>query len=70
MADPTVQGQIQALLATISALPHVTRVESPLDSPNQVNTSDIVPNGDGTVSIATVHFDSTAAELPKAEMKA
>jgi RND superfamily putative drug exporter len=68
MSDVAVQGQIKALLDTLSAMPHVTRVESPLDNPNQINTTDIVPNGNGTVSFATVHFDRTAAELPKAEI--
>jgi len=70
IADPAVQTQIKSVLDTIATMPHVARIESPLDNPAQINTSDIVPQGNGTVAYATVHFDQTAADVPKKDIDA
>ena len=65
IADPSVQTQIKSVLATIATMPHVARIESPLDNPAQINTTDIVPQGNGTVAYATVHFDQTRRRSPE-----
>ena len=52
------EPQIQTLLDSVLAMPHVAGInDSPLSNP--ANISD-----DGTVGYATVQFDTTAAEVP------
>jgi RND superfamily putative drug exporter len=63
ISDPAIQAEIQALLNTVSGLPHVASVESPIDRPYQVN-------GDGTIAYATVLYDDLAAEIPKEDLEA
>ena len=57
--SPAVRSAMEALLARVSALPHVTRVVSPYGSGGAVQVS-----RDRMTAFATVNFDKPANELP------
>ncbi|MGI9080378.1 MAG: MMPL family transporter [Acidimicrobiales bacterium] len=57
--SPGIRPQVEAVLATAKARPHVTEVSSPYDNPSQVSTKEPV----GQVAFAEVAFDQTLDKL-------
>ncbi|MGQ0777303.1 MAG: MMPL family transporter, partial [Pseudonocardiales bacterium] len=63
VTDPAVKNGMTAVLARVAALPHVTSVQSPYDSPGRQIS------GDGRTAFATLQFDAEAVDLPKATVE-
>jgi putative drug exporter of the RND superfamily len=63
LTDASVRAAIEPLLARVATLPHVTGVVSPY----QAGTNAI--SKAGTIGFATVEFDQSANDLPKAAVK-
>jgi len=57
--SPAVRPQVEAVLATAKARPHVTEVTSPYANPSQLSTKEPV----GQVAYAEVNFDQTLDKL-------
>jgi putative drug exporter of the RND superfamily len=60
LADPAVRARIEAMLARVARLPHVTSVTSPYAAASRGISRD------GTIGFATVAFDQRANVLPAA----
>jgi RND superfamily putative drug exporter len=63
LTDPSVRTQVQAMLAKVSRLPHVTGVTSPYAARSSRISSD------GAIGFATVAFDQRSDSLPTAATK-
>jgi RND superfamily putative drug exporter len=65
ITDPAVESRVNAMLAKVAALPHVSAVASPYGprGASQINT-------DGTVGFASITFDTQAEKVPIADAKA
>jgi putative drug exporter of the RND superfamily len=64
VTDPAVRARMQALLARISKLPHVSGVVSPYGP-----AAGRAISSDGRIAFATVEFDEKANNLPKSAAK-
>ena len=60
VADPQVRGRLELMLAQVAHQPHVTGVTSPFSPGSQAIARD------GHTAFATIMFDQSAADLPKA----
>ncbi|MBC6459680.1 MMPL family transporter [Actinomadura sp. HBU206391] len=61
LTEPAAKARVEAILARIAELPHVTRVVSPYTPEGAAQIS-----GDQRVAFAAVTFDGTAEEIPVA----
>ena len=63
LSDPSTRARVEAMLAKVARLPHVSSVVSPYATHGQAISRD------GTIGFATVNFNQTAFALPKAATK-
>jgi RND superfamily putative drug exporter len=63
VTDPGIQSQVEPVLRQISALPHVTGVQSPFTADSHAVSRD------GRTAFATVTFDKAASDLPQSAIK-